>query len=153
MPLLFKILNLKHYPLSFPLPIVFIVEFLAAQKLAKPGWAFPSLCCSEENLSLYGFAIEESHLQGFLVFLVESEMRDGNQTYEKSEAFLWWEIHKAVKRFQSIWANSEKIQILSIPNMESWLDVIIRIWNWAPPHIFRQMIPCLYIICLLQLLI
>lgn len=64
----FEILTLKHSPFESPLnPIMFSVSFLVAQRLAKPS-EHPQVYLAvnaQENLSLYGGVIDESHLQGF----------------------------------------------------------------------------------------
>lgn len=76
-------------------------------------------------------------------------MREGNQgpvcqPHQKREAFLRQEIHKTVKRPLSREANSDKIQMLFIPDVEARLDVIIMgLKSSSTPHL-----PHIYMVCL-----
>lgn len=54
-------------------------------------------------------------------------------------------MHEAVKRLLSKKANSDKIQILFIPEMESWLDVIIICLKLSSvPHLRANDFPHVY---------
>lgn len=99
------------------------------------------------------------------ILMVYPKMRYGNQGpiryTRKVRRFLLQEIQEAVKRLLSTKANSDKIQLLFAPEMESWLDVIIVCLKLSSvPHLQANDFPHIYdlplqllILYLLQLIL
>ena len=139
--------------MGLPLPITFSVGFLGVQMLAKPEWASSSLsgsnCPGKPELVWHCYSWITS--TRFLTFFWlsrkwETEIRDLIISHiKKARHFEDRKYIKTVRRLLNREANSDKTHILFIPDMESWLDVIVIVLKlssgpssgkWFPTSIY-----------------